>query len=239
MSTAQPILEVDHIDTFYGEAHVLHGVSLEVMEGEAMALLGRNGSGKTTTLRSIMGLTPARKGAVTFKDQDITNLATNHIANLGLGWVPDNRRIFPTLTVQQNLEIANKKGPDGEDHWNLERVYQHFPKLKTLARQKGDNLSGGEQQMLSIARTLMGNPELILLDEPSEGLAPLIVMEVMRIIQELSDLKITTVLVEQNAPMALRVCTRLYVLEDGRNAYTCGAEELIADDSLMQKLLCV
>ncbi len=239
MSPAQPILKVDNINTFYGEAHVLHGVNLEVMKGEAVAILGRNGAGKTTTLRSIMGLSPAREGGIIFKDRDITNLATNHIANLGLGWVPDNRRIFPTLSVQQNLEIASKKGPEGEDHWNLERVYQHFPELKTLARQKGDNLSGGEQQMLSIARTLMGNPELILLDEPSEGLAPMIVKEVIGIIQELTEMKITTVLVEQNAPMALRVCARVYVLDDGRNIYTCGAQELINDHDLMQKLLCV
>ncbi|MFH1489840.1 MAG: ABC transporter ATP-binding protein [Pseudomonadota bacterium] len=239
MSAAQPILKVHNINTFYGEAHVLHGVSLEVMEGEAIALLGRNGAGKTTTLRSIMGLSPAVEGNIIFKNIDITNLATNDIANLGIGWVPDNRRIFPTLTVQQNLEIAYKKGPKGEDHWNLERVYRHFPKLESLASRKGDNLSGGEQQMLSIARTLMGNPELILLDEPSEGLAPLIVKEVMGIIQELTDMKITTVLVEQNSALALRVCSKVYVLDDGRNTHTCGAEELIDDDNLMQKLLSI
>ena len=184
-----------------------------------------------------MGLTPPREGTITFKNRDITRLPTNYIANLGLGWVPDNRRIFPTLTVEQNLGIAHKKGPKGENHWNLDRIYQHFPKLKTLARQKGDNLSGGEQQMLAIARTLMGNPELILLDEPSEGLAPLIVKEVMDIIQELIGLKITIVLVEQNALMALKVCSRVYVLDDGRNVYTCGADELISDKKLMQKLL--
>ena len=237
MPSIQPILKVENINTFYGEAQVLHGVSLEVMEGEAIAVLGRNGAGKTTTLRSIMGLTPPREGTITFKGHDITRLPTNHIANLGLGRVPDDRRIFPTLTVEQNLGIAYKKGPKGESHWNLDRIYQHFPKLKTLSRQKGDNLSGGEQQMLAIARTLMGNPELILLDEPSEGLAPLIVKEVMAIIQELVDMKITIVLVEQNALMALKVCSRVYVLDDGRNVYTCDAEELISDKKLMQRLL--
>jgi len=237
MSEAKPILEVDRINSFYGEAHVLHDVHLRVMEGEAVALLGRNGAGKTTTLRSILGLTPAKTGTISFKGVDITRTSTNEIANLGLGWVPDNRRIFPTLTVQQNLEIAQKKGPTGQKRWNLERVYDHFPKLKDLSRHKGDNLSGGEQQMLSIARTLMGNPELILLDEPTEGLAPLIVREVMSIIKELTETRITTVLVEQNAIMALRVCSRVYVLDDGQTAYEGIAEELLADEAKKQKLL--
>ncbi len=239
MAENTPVLDVRGINTFYDEAHVLQDVDLQVMQGEAVALLGRNGAGKTTTLRSIMGLTQAKSGSITFRGRDITTLPTNDIANLGLGWVPDNRRIFPTLTVQQNLEIARKTGPKGEKHWDLDRVYEHFPKLKTLAQRKGDNLSGGEQQMLSIARTLMGNPELILLDEPSEGLAPLIVREVMNIIHELTQMQITTVLVEQNAAMALRVCSRVIVLDDGRNAHECGAEELIADDELMHSLLSV
>jgi branched-chain amino acid transport system ATP-binding protein len=239
MADNTPILDVKGINTFYDEAHVLQDVDLKVMQGEAVALLGRNGAGKTTTLRSILGLSPARSGNISFKGRDITAMPTNDIANLGLGWVPDNRRIFPTLSVQQNLEIAQKPGPKGEKHWDLERVYEHFPKLKILAKRKGDNLSGGEQQMLSIARTLMGNPDLILLDEPSEGLAPLIVQEVMNIIVELTEMKITTVLVEQNAPMALKVCSRVYVLEDGQNAHECPAEELVADDELMHRLLCV
>ena len=239
MAENTPILDVKGINTFYDEAHVLQNVDLKVREGEAVALLGRNGAGKTTTLRSIMGLSQAKSGSIHFKGTDITAMPTNEIANLGLGWVPDNRRIFPTLTVQQNLEIAQKTGPEGENHWSLERVYDHFPKLKTLARRKGDNLSGGEQQMLSIARTLMGNPELILLDEPSEGLAPLIVKEVMNIIQELTEMNITTVLVEQNAAMALRVCSRVYVLDDGQNAHECPADELACDSELMHRLLSV
>jgi branched-chain amino acid transport system ATP-binding protein len=154
-----------------------------------------------------------------------------------LGWVPDNRRIFPTLTVQQNLEIAEKKGNAGKVRWDLERVYSHFPALKELANQKGETLSGGEQQMLSIARTLMGNPSLILLDEPSEGLAPLIVREVMEIIRELTATNLTTVLVEQNSMLALRVCKRVYVLDDGQNVYEGTAEELLADSRLKQQLL--
>jgi branched-chain amino acid transport system ATP-binding protein len=237
MSASQPILEVDKINSFYGEAHVLHDVYLRVMQGESVALLGRNGAGKTTTLRSIMGLTPARSGRILFKGRDITALPTNEIANLGIGWVPDNRRIFPTLTVQKNLEIARKKGNGKDQGWTLDRIFSHFPKLQDLARHKGDTLSGGEQQMLSIARTLMGNPDLILLDEPSEGLAPLIVKEVMNIIQGLAATDMTTMLVEQNAILALRVCSRVYVLDDGKTAYEAQAQELVADEALKKRLL--
>jgi branched-chain amino acid transport system ATP-binding protein len=231
------ILEVDKINSFYGEAHVLHQIQLDVKKGEAIAILGRNGAGKTTLLRSILGLTPAKSGTIRFEGREITHLPTNEIANLGLGWVPDNRRIFPTLTVRKNLEIASKKGTDGRIHWDLERVYRHFPALKSLANHKGENLSGGEQQMLSIARTLMGNPSLILLDEPSEGLAPLIVREVMDIVKELTATNLTTMLVEQNSMLALRVCKRVYVLDDGQNVFEGKAEDLLADDRFRQQLL--
>jgi branched-chain amino acid transport system ATP-binding protein len=231
------ILDVDRIDSFYGEAHVLHGVDLKIRRGETVAVLGRNGAGKTTLLRSILGLTPAKSGTITFRGQPITHRPTNEIANLGIGWVPDNRRIFPTLSVQQNLEIARKKGPDGSTAWDLKRVYDHFPALLKLAGRKGETLSGGEQQMLSIARTLMGNPNLLLLDEPSEGLAPLIVREVMNIIRELAATHLTTVLVEQNSKLALRVCTRVSVLDDGRNVYEGQPGELLEDTLLRHKLL--
>jgi branched-chain amino acid transport system ATP-binding protein len=237
MVEKQTILQVDKIDSFYGEAHVLHQIELEVKQGEAVAVLGRNGAGKTTLLRSIFGLTPAKSGTIAFQGKDITHMPTNDIANLGLGWVPDNRRIFPTLTVRQNLDIASKKSVDGKIQWDLERVYQHFPALKERSNQKGETLSGGEQQMLSIARTLMGNPSLILLDEPSEGLAPLMVREVMKIIQELTATNLTTVLVEQNSMLALRVCQKVYVLDDGQNAYECTAEELLTNAKLKQQLL--
>jgi branched-chain amino acid transport system ATP-binding protein len=237
MVEQQMILEVDKIDSFYGEAHVLHQIELEVKQGEAVAVLGRNGAGKTTLLRSILGLTPPKSGAIAFQGKDITLLPTNDIANLGLGWVPDNRRIFPTLTVRQNLDIASKKDVDGKIQWGLERVYQHFPALKERFGQKGETLSGGEQQMLSIARTLMGNPSLILLDEPSEGLAPLMVREVMSIIQELTATNLTTVLVEQNSMLALRVCKRIYVLDDGKNVHEGTSEELLTNAQLKQQLL--
>ncbi len=237
MVEKQTILEVNKIDSFYGEAHVLHQIEIEVKEGEAVAVLGRNGAGKTTLLRSILGLTPAKYGTIVFQGKDITHLPTNDIANLGLGWVPDNRRIFPTLTVHQNLDIARKKGIDGKIQWDTERVYRHFPALKDLANQKGENLSGGEQQMLSIARTLMGNPILILLDEPSEGLAPIIVREVMNIVLELTATNLTTILVEQNSMLALRVCKRVYVLDDGKIVHEGTAEELAANEELKKQLL--
>ena len=237
MSEPLPILDVDRINSFYDEAHVLHDVYLQVMQGESIALLGRNGSGKTTTLRSILGLTPAKTGKITFKGRDITRMPTNEIANLGIGWVPDNRRIFPTLTVQKNLEIAKKKKDGSDSEWNLDRIYSNFPMLIDIAKQKGENLSGGEQQILSIARTLMGNPDLILLDEPSEGLAPIIVREVMNIIQELTSTNITTVLVEQNSSLALRVCSRAYVLDDGKTAYEGTSQDFKDDEGLNKQLL--
>lgn len=237
MLETQTILDVDKINSFYGEAHILHQVQLRVKQGEAVAILGRNGAGKTTLLRSILGLTPARTGKISFQGIDITHLPTNEIANLGIGWVPDDRRIFPTLTVRQNLEIAWKKDPDGKVRWDLDQVYSHFPALKDLANQKGETLSGGELQMLSIARTLMGNPKLILLDEPSEGLAPLIVREVLDIIKELTATNLTTVLVEQNSMLAMMVCSKVYALDNGQNVYEGTAEELLADAQLKQQLL--
>jgi len=236
-SPMQPILELDRINSFYSEAHILHDVHLVVEDGQSVALLGRNGAGKTTTLRSILGLTPARNGSIIFRGQDITRLSTNVIANLGIGWVPDNRRIFPTLTVQQNLLIAAKKGSANHPEWDLDKIYSHFPTLRDLARNKGENLSGGEQQMLAIARALMGNPDLLLLDEPTEGLAPLIVQEMMQIIQELDAANISILLVEQNAMLALHVCSRAYVLDDGRTVYEGSSKDLMENDELKHRLL--
>jgi branched-chain amino acid transport system ATP-binding protein len=237
MSATQPILNVDRINTYYGEAHILHDVHLLVEDGQSVALLGRNGAGKTTTLRSILGLTQANSGKILFKGQDITRRSTDGIARLGIGWVPDNRRIFPTLTVQQNLLIAAKKGSANNPEWGLERIYSHFPNLKGLAKHKGENLSGGEQQMLAVARALMGNPDLILLDEPTEGLAPLIVREIMQIIQELSSANIAILLVEQNAMLALRICSQVYVLDDGRTVYEGNPSDITENEALKRQLL--
>jgi branched-chain amino acid transport system ATP-binding protein len=231
------MLAVEKIDTFYGDAQVLFGISLEIHEGEVVALLGRNGAGKTTTIRSIMGLTPPRTGRVMFKEEDISGLPPYTIANRGVGFVPDNRRIFPTLTVRQNLEIARKGGNSGRQGWTLEGIYKHFPKLREIQDRNGEVLSGGEQQMLTIARTLMGNPDLVLLDEPTEGLSPIMVMEVMKIIRELKEKGETILLVEQNSTLALTVSQRAYILENGHVVYAGPAEELIGNKDVKQKYL--
>jgi len=229
------MLEVEVINTFYEEAHILHNVSLKVEKGETVCLLGRNGAGKTTTLRSIMGLTPAKEGQILFKGEDIIKLTTNIIARKGIGWVPDNRRIFPTLTVQRNLEMARKSSTHEE--WDLEEIYERFPTLEGLKKHKGEYLSGGEQQMLAIARTLMGNPDLLLLDEPSQGLAPKIIKEVMNIITELKRMGISILLVEQNSAMALAVSDRSYILDDGRIVHESTAKELDESKELKKELL--
>lgn len=229
------MLEVEAINTFYEEAHILHDVSLKVEKGETICLLGRNGAGKTTTLRSIIGLTPAKRGQILLKGEDITKLMPHIIARKGIGWVPDNRRIFPTLTVQRNLEIARKSL--GHKEWDMEEIYEHFPTLKELKDHKGEYLSGGEQQMLAIARTLMGNPDLLLLDEPSQGLAPKIVKELMSIILELKKKNISILLVEQNSAMALAVSDRCYILDDGRIVYDSLACDLDQNQELKKELL--
>ena len=229
------MLKVVAINTFYEEAYILHDVSLRVERGETVGLLGRNGAGKTTTLRSILGLTPARSGHVQFKGEDITKLMPHIIARKGVGWVPDNRRIFPTLTVQRNLEIAERS--PGQKMWDLQVIYRHFPVLERFKDRKGEFLSGGEQQMLAIARTLMGNPDLLLLDEPSQGLAPKIVRDVMNIILELKQKRISILLVEQNSVMALAVAARCYILDDGRIVYEGLAKDLDANKEIKKDLL--
>jgi len=229
------MLQVEAIDTFYEAAHILHNVSLKVEKGETVCLLGRNGAGKTTTLRSIIGLTPAKRGQILFKGEDITKLMPHIIARKGIGWVPDNRRIFPTLTVQRNLEIARRSLTHKE--WGLGEIYDHFPTLKELKDHKGEYLSGGEQQMLAIARTLMGNPDLLLLDEPSQGLAPKIIKELMNIIVELKKKEISILLVEQNSAMALAISERCFILDDGRIVHESLAKELDENKELKKELL--
>ena len=230
------MLRVEEINTFYGEAHTLFDVSLEIREAEVVALLGRNGAGKTTTIRSIMGLTPPQTGRILFKEENIAGLPPYAIANRGVGFVPDNRRIFPNLTVRRNLEIA-KKGNGGKDGWTIEKICEHFPKLKEIQSRPGEVLSGGEQQMLTIARTLMGNPDLVLLDEPTEGLAPIMVTEVMKIVRELKEKGETILLVEQNSTLALSVSQRAYILENGRGVFSGLAEEFIQNMELRQRYL--
>ena len=208
------LLAVDALQTFYGKSHVLRDVSFTVPAGEITVLLGRNGAGKTTTLRSIMGLTPPRGGAVRFKDRDITGHAPHEIFHLGIGYVPEGRQIFPHLEVGENLRLAERR-VDGDSSWMRERIFTYFPVLRERWRQRGRSLSGGEQQMLAIARALVGNPELLMLDEPSQGLAPRLVRELEALLLRLKGEGVTILLVEQNARMALGVSDRVLVLGKG------------------------
>jgi branched-chain amino acid transport system ATP-binding protein len=208
------LLAVDALQTFYGKSHVLRDVSFTVPAGEITVLLGRNGAGKTTTLRSIMGLTPPRGGAVRFKDRDITGHAPHEIFHLGIGYVPEGRQIFPHLDVGENLRLAERR-VEGDSSWTRERIFTYFPVLRERWRQRGRSLSGGEQQMLAIARALAGNPELLMLDEPSQGLAPRLVRELESLMIRLKAGGVTILLVEQNARMALGVCDQVLVLGKG------------------------
>jgi len=220
------ILEIKGIHTYYGLSHILFDVSLTVHERETAVLLGRNGAGKTTTLRSIMGLTPPRSGEVIYRGQSITGKPANLIAHLGIGFVPEDRRIFPTLTVWENLDVARKQKELEKKRWDFERVYELFPILKGRQQQLGGTLSGGEQQMLTIARTLMGNPELLLLDEPSEGLAPLVVQTLAEQIRKLRTEGLAILLCEQNTHFSFPLSDRAYIIEKGRIQYQGKVEEL-------------
>jgi branched-chain amino acid transport system ATP-binding protein len=225
-------LTVQGLHTFYGKSHILHGVGLEAAEGQVTALLGRNGAGKTTTLRSIMGLTAPREGHVSFFGQETTRWPPFRVAALGVGYVPEGRKIFPNLTVDENLRVPiERPGP-----WTPETVYRLFPRLAERSTNRGRQLSGGEQEMLSIARALLINPKLLILDEPSQGLAPLIVREVFRIVAQMRAEGITVLLVEQNVRMSLEVADHAYVLDDGHIVYSGPARELAADEARVQSL---
>jgi branched-chain amino acid transport system ATP-binding protein len=228
-----PALVVEDVYAGYGLSQVLFGVSLEVARGECVCLIGRNGVGKTTTMRSIMGLTPPSQGRVSWKGRDIRGLAPHRIANLGIGFVPEDRRIFAELSVWENLDVAAR----GAGQWTVERVYDLFPKLRELADRQGGHLSGGEQQMLTIARTLMGNPELLLLDEPSEGLAPLVVDALRERIGELKRDGLTILLAEQSVEFCLQLADRVYVLEKGHVRYQGTADEFRANAAVRQQYL--
>ena len=225
-------LEAEGLHTFYGKSHILHDVSLTVPEGKITTLLGRNGAGKTTTLRSLMGLTPPQRGKVTLLGQQTTSWPPFRIAALGVGYVPEGRRIFPNLTVDENLLVPlARAGP-----WNPARIYEVFPRLAERRQNLGRQLSGGEQEMLSISRALLINPTLLMLDEPSQGLAPLIVREVFRIVAQMRAEGISVLLVEQNARMSLEIADRAYVLDDGKVVYAGAAEELRRDQDLVDRL---
>jgi branched-chain amino acid transport system ATP-binding protein len=228
------ILEVKDINTYYGSSHILFNLSLAVEEGETVCLLGRNGAGKTTTLRSIMGLTPPKSGAIHFKGQEISKKSPTAISRLGVGFVPEDRRIFPSLTVREQLEVAQK---EGKGDWNMKKIFAMFPQLERLQKRLGNQLSGGEQQMLTIGRTLMGNPELLLLDEPSEGLAPLVVEALAEQIKRLSEEKITLVISEMGLGLAVNMSHRAYVIDKGQVQWSGTCEELKGNEELKIKYL--
>ena len=230
------ILEVDGINTFYGLSHILFDVSFKIKKSETVCLLGRNGVGKSTTLKSIMGLTPPRTGWIRFGGQDITNLKTHRIAHLGVGYVPEDRIIFPDLTVLENLEMGIKPGNKAGD-WSFDRIYQIFPVLKEREKQSGGTLSGGEQQMLTIARTLMGSPVLLLLDEPSEGLAPLIIREVYKQVNLLKESGITIVLCEQKCDYGLTMADSAYILEKGHICWNGACTALQNQPDIIKQFL--
>lgn len=232
----EKILEVVDVHTYYGDTHILFGMSLEVRSGSVVALLGRNGVGKTTLIRSIIGFTPARQGTIRFKGRDITGMKPYQIARMGVGLMPQGRQIFPSLSVRENLTMAARDGTK-RGGWTLERIYSLFPILKERANLAGNLLSGGEQQMLTIARALMTNPELLLMDEPSEGLAPIIMAEIGRIIQELHSQGLSVLLVEQNLKMALHVAERVYVMSRGTVVHQSTSQELQASKDIMDKYL--
>lgn len=236
------LLDVKDIHTYYGLSHILFGISFGVEEGGLVCLLGRNGAGKTTTLRSIMGLTQPKEGAVLFKDQDIVGREPYQIARLGIGYVPEQRLVFPTLTVKENLEVAARilpKKKEIKNHWALEKIWEAFPALEELKDRKGGYLSGGEQQMLTIARTLMGCPDLLLLDEPCEGLAPLIVKMLGKLIAEVCKAGNTILLAEQNVRFALDIAEHGYIIEKGTIKYEGSAGELKENEEVKSKFLAV
>jgi branched-chain amino acid transport system ATP-binding protein len=234
------ILEVNEINTFYGTSHILFDVSLSVDSSEIVCILGRNGAGKTTTMRSIMGLTRPKSGGVKFHGEEIRGKPPYYIAQKGMGYVPDNRLIFPDLTVRENLQLAYKvsKDFDGEP-WTIERIYGLFPLLQRLDKRLGGYLSGGEQQMLTVGRTLMGNPDLLLLDEPVEGVAPLVVKDLGKQILKLKEMRQTILFSEQNVKFATMTAERAYVIDKGRIRYQGSIEELSANDEIKKEYLMI
>ncbi len=225
-------LKAEGLHTYYGKSHILHGVSLEVTESKITTLLGRNGAGKTTTLRSLMGLTPPREGSVTVFGVEMARWPAFRIAAQGVGYVPEGRRIFPNLTVEENLKVPLERGGP----WTTDRIYKLFPQLSERKMSCGRQLSGGEQEMLAIGRALLLNPKLLMLDEPSQGLAPLVVRDVFRIVAQMRSEGISVLLVEQNVRMSLEIADYAYVLDDGAVVYSGPARELAADEARVKSL---
>jgi branched-chain amino acid transport system ATP-binding protein len=233
------MLEVRDIHSYYGKSHILHGVSLDLKEGELVCLLGRNGVGKSTTLKSIMGIVQPQQGSIRFDNQELVGRAPYEIARIGVGYVPEDRRIFRSLTVHENLLMGIKSGKkgNGENSWNVDKVYELFPRLKERANNKGGHLSGGEQQMLTVVRTLMGNPRLILVDEPTEGLAPLIVKDVLEMLSTVRKSGVTVLMVEQNFKAAVKVADRFYIMSKGQMVFTGDTAALLAAEDIRKNYL--
>ncbi|MHC1743353.1 MAG: ABC transporter ATP-binding protein [Syntrophobacteraceae bacterium] len=234
------MIEVKDIHSCYGKSHVLHGVSFGLKEGELVCLLGRNGVGKSTTLKSIMGMVPPVQGSILFEGQELVGRQPYRIARLGVGYVPEERRIFRSLTVHENLLIGLKKsqhGASSKDSWTVDRVYEIFPRLKERRSNKGIHLSGGEQQMLTVARTLMGNPKVILVDEPTEGLAPLIVKDVLDMLATVRQTGVTVLMVEQNFKAAIKVADRFYIMSKGQIVFEGDMAALMAAEEVRRNYL--
>lgn len=235
----EPLLRIEQADVFYGASQILFGVDLSVEKGQTMALLGRNGAGKSTTFKTIVGIAPPRRGRVLLGGETVSGRPPYRIARAGIGYVPEDRQIFPDHTVDDNLVIAAKKGPGGTTHWTRESVYEVFPILAGMKERLAGRLSGGEQQMLTIARTLMGNPEILLLDEPSEGLAPIIVQAIGQLIRRLREMGVTILLAEQNMHFCLGVATHAMVIDKGQVVHRSTIAELRDNEVVKQRYLAV
>ncbi len=237
--SASTVISVANIDVFYGSSQILFGVGFDVAQGQTMALLGRNGAGKSTTLKAIAGLAPPRRGRILVRDAEMQGRRPHLIARAGVGFVPEDRQVFPEHSVEDNLEIAAKKGPNGEDYWTIARIYEAFPLLLPLRRRAAGRLSGGEQQMLSMARALMGNPITLLLDEPSEGLAPIVVQRIGELLRRLRDSGATILLAEQSMHFCLGIASDATVIDKGQIVYRDTIEKLKANDEIRQRYLAI
>ena len=239
MSGEAPLLVVQKLEVAYGQAQVLFDVSLQLNRGETVALMGRNGAGKSTTLKALIGLLPPKEGTIVFCDQNIASMPTHHIARLGLGYVPEERRIFTDLTILENLEVGRRAARSGQQAWTPERLFEIFPNLAEMRHRRASQMSGGEQQMLTIARTLMGNPLAVMLDEPSEGLAPVIVEQMAIAVQKMKETGVSVLLSEQNLYFAEAVADRAYVIETGVVRYSGSMKELMQDEAVRSAYLAV
>lgn len=236
---AEPLLRVEGAEVFYGASQILFGIELAVEKGQTMALLGRNGAGKSTTFKAIAGIAPPKRGRIVLAGRPVTGQPPYRIAKAGIGYVPEDRQVFPEHTVDDNLIVGAKKGPCGEDHWNTKRIYDVFPLLAGMKTRMAGRLSGGEQQMLTLARTLMGNPDIVLLDEPSEGLAPIIVQAIGELIRTLRNMGVTIILAEQNMHFCLGIATHAAIVDKGQIVYRSTIDDLRNNEAIKQRYLAV